>query len=64
MTRLFSLLFLGFALLVVGWVMLFIQVLRLLEPSFPLSFIGYGASLSGLIIGVIGIVHYRIGEPE
>jgi hypothetical protein len=36
----------------------FLMVIRLLEPSFALSFFSYGASLVGLVMGLIGIAQY------
>jgi di/tricarboxylate transporter len=45
-------------LLVLGAVLPFLMVIRLLEPSFALSFFSYGASLVGLVMGLIGIAQY------
>ncbi len=45
-------------LLVLGAVLPFLMVIRLIEPSFALSFFSYGASLVGLVIGLIGIAQY------
>jgi hypothetical protein len=53
-----QLILIGFVLLVIGFLLPFLMVLRLLEPTLPLNFIAYFASLFGLIIGVIGIVTY------
>jgi membrane associated rhomboid family serine protease len=52
------LMWLGFILLVIGFLLPFLMVLRLLEPTLLLNFVAYFASLFGLIIGVIGIVTY------
>ena len=49
---------LGFVLLVIGVVIPFAQILRLLEPNLFLSFAGYFASVAGLAIGVIGLAMY------
>ncbi len=46
------------ALLVLGAVLPFLMVIRLIEPSFALSFFSYGASLVGLVMGLIGIAQY------
>jgi hypothetical protein len=53
-----QLMWLGFILLVIGFLLPFLMVLRLLEPTLLLNFIAYFASLFGLIIGVIGLVTY------
>ena len=44
----------GFVLVVLGWVLPFLMMLRVLEPSFFLSFLSYGASITGLLLGIIG----------
>ncbi|MBI2980017.1 MAG: hypothetical protein HYY41_04215 [Chloroflexi bacterium] len=46
----------GFALLLLGFLMLFLMVIRLVPPSFGLSFLAYLAGSTGLIIGLIGVV--------
>lgn len=48
----------GFILLVIGVVLPFLMVIRLLEPSFLLSFLSYFASLVGLIMGLCGVAWY------
>jgi membrane associated rhomboid family serine protease len=52
------LIWLGLILLVVGFLLPFLMVLRILEPTLLLNFVAYFASLFGLIIGLIGIVTY------
>lgn len=47
---------LGLGLMLGGWVLLFVMVLRLLEPSLLLSFLSYGASLAGLMFGLLGVI--------
>ena len=49
----------GFVLLLVGVVLPFLMVLRLLESTLPLNFISYGSSTAGLIVGFMGIARYR-----
>jgi hypothetical protein len=44
----------GFCLVMVGWVLPLLMVMRYIEPTFFLCFISYAASLSGLILGFIG----------
>jgi hypothetical protein len=48
----------GSALLLIGVILPFLMVLRLLEPSFPLGFISYASSLAGLVLGLLGLVQY------
>jgi hypothetical protein len=45
---------LGFSLVLLGFVLPFLMVMRLVEPSFFLSFLSYGASVAGLFLGIIG----------
>lgn len=52
------LLVLAFVLLLLGALLPFLMVIRILEPSFALSFFSYAVSLVGLITGLIGIAHY------
>jgi polyferredoxin len=47
---------LGLGLLLGSWVLLFVMVLRFIEPSLALSFLGYGASLAGLLFGLLGVI--------
>lgn len=49
-----NLIIIGGCLLVGGWLMIFAQVIRLLQPSFFLSFFGYGACIVGLGLGITG----------
>lgn len=46
--------FYGFLLLLLGFLLAFAMVIKIIEAGFLLSFISYGASLSGLIIGMYG----------
>lgn len=48
----------GFLLLMLGFFLAFGMVVRLIEPGFLLSFLSYGASLSGLVMGIYGAVGY------
>jgi hypothetical protein len=45
---------LGFGLVFLGFALPFLMVMRLVEPSFLLSFISYGSSVAGLFLGIIG----------
>jgi hypothetical protein len=46
---------LGFLLLCAGVMVIFLMVIRVLELSFFLSFLGYALSLVGLILGLAGV---------
>ena len=48
----------GFVLVVLGAVLPFLMVMRLIEPTFLLSFFSYGASMVGLFLGFIGATMY------
>ncbi|GBC75905.1 hypothetical protein HRbin07_00097 [bacterium HR07] len=52
------LLVLAFVLLLMGALLPFLMVIRILEPSFALSFFSYAVSLVGLVTGLIGVAHY------
>jgi hypothetical protein len=49
-----AILAIGFALVLFGFVAPFLMVMRIIEPSFALSFLSHGASVSGLFLGLIG----------
>lgn len=49
---------LGFFLVVFGFIGPFLMVLRVVDLSFWLSFLSYAASVSGLILGVLGSALY------
>ena len=49
---------LGFFLVVFGFIGPFLMVLRVVDSSFWLSFLSYTASISGLILGVLGSALY------
>ena len=48
----------GFFLLLFGFLLAFGMVVRVIEAGFLLSFVSYGASLSGLVLGLLGAVSY------
>jgi hypothetical protein len=57
-----TLLFIALGLLLFGWVMPFLMVIHVLESTFFLSFLSWGASVGGLYLGVMavaGLVHRR-----
>lgn len=53
-----SIIYTGLALLIIGVVLPFLMVMNILESSFFLALISYAASVSGLIIGVVGTAMY------
>ena len=50
-----TLLFIALTLLLFGWVMPFLMVLRVVESTFFLNFLAWGASVGGLYLGVIAV---------
>ncbi len=51
----------GVVLLLVGAILPFVMVIRLVTPTLLLSFISYACSTAGLITGFIGIAqHVRV----
>ena len=51
----------GFVLVLIGAVLPFLMVLDIIQPSFPLCFLAYSASVGGLLLGMVGIA-YRAEE--
>jgi hypothetical protein len=49
---------LGFVLVFVGFIIPLLNVLRVLEASLLLSFLSYGASVGGMLLGAIGAAQY------
>ena len=47
---------LGFALLVVGFILPFAMVMRALESTLFLNFFAYLASIIGLVLGLLGLI--------
>jgi len=50
-----ALLFIALSLLLFGWVMPFLMVLHLIESTFFLNFLSWGASVGGLYLGVMAV---------
>jgi hypothetical protein len=48
------LLILGSVLLLVGWTIPLLTLMRMIPSTFLLNFIGWGASVSGLFLGFFG----------
>jgi hypothetical protein len=57
-----KLIIVGFVLLLVGVVLPFLMVLGLVESTLLLSFLAYGSSTAGLILGFVGIAQYSRGR--
>lgn len=53
---------LGFALVLIGWIIPFLMVIKIIPADFCLSFLSYGASVTGLFLGVIGAAFYVRGH--
>lgn len=53
-----KLIVIGFVLVLLGFVLPFLMVLRVLESSIFLNFLSYGASVGGLFLGLIGAAMY------
>ena len=53
-----KLIIVGFVLLLVGVVLPFLMVLRLVESTFLLNFLAYSSSTAGLVLGFVCIAQY------
>jgi hypothetical protein len=54
---------LGFVLVLLGFLIPLLMTLRIIEADLALSFLGYGASVAGLLLGMIGASgHIRKGK--
>ncbi len=53
-----KMIFLGALLVVMGAILPFLMVMRILEPGFALIFLSHGASTAGLALGVVGVALY------
>lgn len=52
------LILIGFVLVVLGAVLPLLMVLQVIRSTFVLNFLAYGASISGLFLGLIGSAMY------
>jgi hypothetical protein len=48
----------GFILVFTGFALPWLMMLKLVEPTFLLSFLSFGASISGVLLGTIGAFYY------
>jgi hypothetical protein len=53
-----TLIAIGFALVLMGFLGPFLMVLQILESSLMLTFSAYGASLVGLVLSLYGVSYY------
>ena len=53
-----TILIIAFILVLIGAVLPFLMVIKLVTSSFLLNFIAYGTSIGGLFLGVIGAAQY------
>lgn len=56
--RLWQVFVLGFVLVLLGFVLPFLMVLRVIPSTIFLSFLSYAASVAGLFLGLIGAALY------
>jgi hypothetical protein len=56
------LLIVAFLLLVLGFILPFLMILRVIPSTFFLNFLAYTSSVIGLVVGLIGIAVYRRGR--
>jgi hypothetical protein len=59
-----AIILIGFVLVLLGAVLPFLMVLRIIEPTFPLSFFSFGASVAGLFLGLVGAAYYIRGNRK
>lgn len=53
----------GFVLVLFGFLAPFLMVIKVVKASLLLSFLSHGASVSGLLLGIIGAAMYsRLGK--
>jgi len=50
-----TLLFIAIGLLLFGWAMPFLMVIKMVESTFFLNFLSWGASVAGLYLGVMAV---------
>ncbi len=53
-----GMLILAALLLLVGTGLPFLMVVRVLEATFALAFVSYGATIAGAFLGYLGVLHY------
>ena len=48
----------GFVLVLAGFVLPFLMVMRAIPPNLILSFFSYGASIAGVLLGLVGAAQW------
>lgn len=48
----------GGSLLVVGWLLLLFNVMKIIPLDFWLLFLAYGCTVVGMVIGILGVIMY------
>jgi multisubunit Na+/H+ antiporter MnhC subunit len=56
----FGLIAVGFFLVLLGAVLPFLMVLKILESTFFLNFFSYGAQVTGVVLGLVGVVSQKV----
>ncbi len=56
------LIILGFFALLMGVILPFLMVIRVIESTFFLNFLAFTLSVSGLLIGIVGIAMYAAAQ--
>ncbi len=54
----FTLIGIGFGLVILGFIIPLLMVMQVLQSTYFLNFLGYVASISGLMLGIIGTSMY------
>jgi hypothetical protein len=57
-----KLMLIGFFLLVLGVVLPFLMVLRIIEPTLFLGFLSYLVSFGGIVLGLIGALNFGLAN--
>lgn len=50
----------GFALMLVGFILPALMIMKILDSTFLLNFLAYGASFIGLMFGLLGVLMIAI----
>ncbi len=53
-----NIIIIGFVLVLFGFLAPFLMVIKVIEASFVLSFVSHGASVAGLLMGMVGTAWY------
>ncbi len=62
--RPWQIILLGFFLVLFGFVSAFLMAIRVIQPSYALSFLSYAASVAGLFLGIIGAAMYTHSKMD